>query len=87
MMLTFMLGFALVWYVWWLALISCVGLIVAIIIYSFQAETEEWIAADIIQRHDETWRVNARAAAGVSRALETSTKNNGKAISYTEEQL
>ena len=41
----FLIGFAMVWHIWWLAIFGLIGSIVCVIIRSFDEETEYVITA------------------------------------------
>lgn len=47
--LAFLLGFGLVWYLWWLAVVSLLGLILCLIVRSGDEETEQTIPAAVIE--------------------------------------
>ena len=49
----FLFGFAMVWYIWWLAIVSILGMIVVIIIRSVDDDTETVISADQVKRTEE----------------------------------
>ncbi len=48
--LTFFLGFALVWYIWWLALFSAAAIAAAVIVRSFDENIHRVISADEVER-------------------------------------
>ncbi len=73
------LGFALVWYMWWLAIASLLGCVVTMIVYAFLPQTERIIPAEEVRRADELWRKQAREATGVTRDDETNESNLGLA--------
>lgn len=62
--LSFVFGFAMVWYIWWLALLSLVGVVVTLIRRSFDQDTDYTIAAEEVERI-ENQRFAQLAAAGV----------------------
>jgi cytochrome o ubiquinol oxidase subunit 1 len=47
---TFLLGFALVWYIWWLALLAVLGLFFAVIARALDDRTEYIISAEEVER-------------------------------------
>jgi cytochrome o ubiquinol oxidase subunit I len=49
-MLTIFFGFAMVWYIWWLAIMSMIGIIVAIISIGANDDTEHLIPAEEVKR-------------------------------------
>jgi len=46
-------GFAMIWHIWWLAIVGLVGAIACVIIRSFEEETEYTIPAAEVQRMEE----------------------------------
>jgi cytochrome o ubiquinol oxidase subunit 1 len=46
------LGFALIWYIWWLAVLSFVGLIAAAIIHTFNYNRDYYIPAEDVVRFE-----------------------------------
>ncbi|WP_456307548.1 cytochrome o ubiquinol oxidase subunit I [Roseomonas gilardii] len=56
--LSLVFGFAMIWYMWWLAALSFVAIIVAAIIHTFNYNRDFYIPADVVARTEQ-----ARAAA------------------------
>lgn len=54
--LAFLLGFGLVWYLWWLAIVSFLGLILCLIVRSWDEGTEQTIPAVVIEAAEHTLR-------------------------------
>ncbi len=50
--LSFILGFAMVWYVWWLAALSFVAIIAAAIIHTFNYDRDYYIPAEAVAREE-----------------------------------
>jgi cytochrome o ubiquinol oxidase subunit 1 len=73
------LGFGLVWYMWWLAIICFLGCIVTVITYAFLPERKKIIPAAEVREIDETWRRAARESRGVTRDDECNEANQGLA--------
>ena len=73
------LGFGLVWYMWWLAIICFLGCIVTVITYAFLPERKKIIPAAEVREIDEAWRRAAREARGVTRDDECNEANQGLA--------
>jgi len=73
------LGFAVVWHIWWLAIISLLGCIGTVIVYAFLPQTERVIPAEEVRKVDEAWRRQARETQGVTRDEETAETNQGLA--------
>ena len=47
-------GFALIWYIWWLAALSFVGVLAAVIIHTFNYDRDFHIPAETVVREEET---------------------------------
>ena len=73
------LGFGLVWYMWWLAIICFLGCIVTVITYAFLPERKKTIPAAEVREIDEAWRRAARESRGVTRDDECNEANQGLA--------
>ena len=73
------LGFGLVWYMWWLAIICFLGCIVTVITYAFLPERKKIIPAAEVREIDEAWRRAARDGRGVTRDDECNEANQGLA--------
>lgn len=73
------LGFGLVWYMWWLAIICFLGCIVTVITYAFLPERKKIIPAAEVREIDEAWRRAARESRGVTRDDECTAANQGLA--------
>ena len=65
--LSTVLGFALIWYIWWLAALSFVGLIAAAIIHTFNYNRDYYIPAEDVVRL-ESQRTAQLAEGGLTRA-------------------
>ncbi len=76
---TTLLGFAMVWWLWWLAIVALALLVGAIVVGSFYPPTEITIPADDVAREDRKWRESARQDRGVTRDEEISALNHGRA--------
>ena len=63
-MFSFMFGFAMIWYIWWLALVSVIGIVVTLIKRSFDNDTDYTISAEEVAGI-ENQRFAQLAAAGV----------------------
>jgi cytochrome o ubiquinol oxidase subunit 1 len=73
------LGFGLVWYMWWLAIVCFLGCIVTVITYAFLPERKKIIPAAEVRGIDEAWRRAAREGVGVTRGDECQEANKGLA--------
>ena len=74
-----LLGLALVWYVWWLAIPSAAIIVGAVIARSFVQRTSRTIPAAEIAAEHRAFLAKLRDAASVTRADETSSQNRGAA--------
>jgi cytochrome o ubiquinol oxidase subunit 1 len=72
-------GFALVWYMWWLAILSTVVVVAAVIARSFARDTERTIPADVVARTEAAWLATVAGATPIRRELETTPANQGLA--------
>jgi cytochrome o ubiquinol oxidase subunit 1 len=55
----FLIGFALIWHIWWLAAVSLIGVITGIIIRISEDETEYTIPADELKKLDKKHKRHA----------------------------
>ncbi len=46
---SFMLGFGVIWYMFWLAIIGCIGIVVCVILHLYQKEPEYHVHADEVE--------------------------------------
>jgi cytochrome o ubiquinol oxidase subunit I len=62
--LAFMLGFALIWYIWWLAILAALGILFMVIVRSLDDDTHYTMTAAQVQRieNDRYRQLNAAAA-------------------------
>ena len=65
--LVFLLGFAMVWYIWWLAIFSAAGIILTLILRGSDDDTHYVVPAAEVERI-ENRRYRELAAAGSSAA-------------------
>ncbi|WP_299589173.1 cbb3-type cytochrome c oxidase subunit I [uncultured Microbulbifer sp.] len=73
------LMFALVWYIWWLALITALAIIVVVIASTFRWDSEQIIPASQVQQDTERWLELVKNTEPVGRDLENTPQNNGYA--------
>lgn len=73
------LGFALIWYIWWLAILSTTAIIGAVIAKSFETETTKIITAEEVAREHQEWLARVAAATAITRDRETTDANQGLA--------
>ena len=72
-------AFALVWHIWWMAVISLGMVILTVIARGFVRDTERVIPAAEVERTDRRWLEQARAASKIPRQLEETSANEGLA--------
>ena len=72
-------GFALVWHIWWLVIVSFVSMWTAVIARCFVTETERVIPASEVRATHEAWLQSVRASAATPREHEDSSRNAGRA--------
>ena len=72
-------GFALVWHMWWLAVLGLLTVVAAVIARSFAREVERTIPAEEVQRREQDWLRAVRAALPIPRRDETNPVNHGLA--------
>lgn len=73
------LSFALVWHIWWLALVSFLAVPTALIYYSFLLDTTKIIPAKQVEREHKAWLAEVANATPVTREDETKSVNTGLA--------
>lgn len=74
-----LMGFGLVWHIWWLALLGFATIPTALIARAFVQDSEQVITADEIGRSHSAWLSAIAEADGVTRDAETHTANRGLA--------
>lgn len=74
-----LLGMALVFYIWWLALLAAVVIVAAFIARTFMLTTTHIIPAAEIAAEHRAWLAQVRAAKPITRDAETSRENHGLA--------
>ena len=77
---TTVLGLALVFYIWWLAIASFVAMTLVFIVRSFRVSSSHVIPAAEIAAAHRHWLDQVRAAAPVTRLEETHSANRGLAV-------
>lgn len=74
------LGFSLVWYIWWLAAVSFLAIPLAFIIKSFNLNTEKVITAAEIEKEHTAWLDQVNQVEPITREQETTSINHGLAV-------
>lgn len=75
----FLLAFALVWDIWWLAILSAVGVAATVVSYGFMRDTVRIIRASVVEGDYMRWLDCVRAATPILRAYECTSRNEGVA--------
>jgi cytochrome o ubiquinol oxidase subunit 1 len=58
------MGFALIWYIWWLAILGAVGVVVTWIAHSFNNDVDYYVPVDVVEK-TETQHFEKMSKAGV----------------------
>ena len=56
------MGFALVWYIWWLAAIGFIGMVATYILHTFNDDVDYYVPVDVIERTEQQHLDNLRKA-------------------------
>ena len=59
--LSFILGFGMIWYIWWMAIIAAVGMLVCLVARSFQTDLHYYIPAEEVAQREQAWVEKVRA--------------------------
>jgi cytochrome o ubiquinol oxidase subunit 1 len=59
---SFVLGFALIWRIWWLAVVGLIGLVVVTLMQAWRTDGEVHVSANEVESADRTHPLEARAA-------------------------
>lgn len=73
------MGFALVWWIWWLAALGLLTIMGSVIVRSFCTDTERTVPAAEVERVDREWLDSVAHARAVTRDEEVSPSNRGLA--------
>ncbi|QRF65819.1 cbb3-type cytochrome c oxidase subunit I [Ponticoccus alexandrii] len=79
-----LLGFAMVFWIWWLAVLSALALLAHAIGLGFVRDEGEIIPADVVERTERDWIAAARQGQGTDRTDEVSARNRGFSARITE---
>lgn len=74
-----LLGLALVFYIWWLVILSLGVIVVAFIGRTFRLSNTHVIPAEEVAAEHRAWLAKVKAAAPVTREIETTSANHGRA--------
>ncbi|TNE34397.1 MAG: hypothetical protein EP348_11005 [Alphaproteobacteria bacterium] len=74
-----LLSMALIWYIWWLAILSLLAMAVAFIARSFRTDLTETIPAAEIEKEHRAWLDAVAKTPPVTRAAEDAAENQGRA--------
>ena len=73
------LAFALVWHIWWLAIVGLVAIVATVIARSFDREVERIVAAAQVEATERRWLETVFAATPTAREIEMTSANQGLA--------
>ena len=79
------LGLGLIWYIWWLAILSFALMPIVFILRTFNLDTERVIPAAQVEKEHKAWLAEVASATAVTRDQETSSANVGLAVLETSE--
>lgn len=74
-----LLGFGLVWHIWWLAALALAGIVATVVARSFQTNTHETITADELRAYHEGFLDEVSRTRAVDRSHESDPLNRGLA--------
>ncbi|WP_036300491.1 cytochrome o ubiquinol oxidase subunit I [Methylomarinum vadi] len=74
--LSFLFGFAMIWYIWWLAIVSGLGMLASIVFRSFDEQTEYYITAEEVERIENERLQKMNRPISASASDETPAGNN-----------
>ncbi|MGI4733112.1 MAG: cbb3-type cytochrome c oxidase subunit I [Janthinobacterium lividum] len=72
-------SFALVWHMWWLAILGALAVVVTVIARSFARDTHRIIPAAEVERTEQRWLAAVRQARPIQREVEDTSANQGLA--------
>ncbi|MCW2362803.1 cytochrome o ubiquinol oxidase subunit 1 [Sphingobium xanthum] len=72
-------GFALVWHMWWLAILGLLAVVATVIARSFARDTHRLIPASAVDRTERAWLDAVARARPIPREMETAPANAGLA--------
>ncbi len=75
----FTLAFGLVWHIWWLVILACVAVVASMIMRGFARDTTRIIPAAEVKQQHQRWLDAVTRARAVTRAVETTSANTGRA--------
>lgn len=71
---SFVLGFGLIWYIWWMAILGFIGMIATAILHSFKDDHGYYIKAADVARMEEAHKAQREQCTGVSQEDAASPK-------------
>jgi cytochrome o ubiquinol oxidase subunit 1 len=74
------LGFALVWHIWWMAIGALIAVLAIVILRGFSRATTRFVPAEVVERDNCRWLDAVAAAIAITRADEGRSVNAGLAI-------
>ena len=73
-------GFGLVWHIWWMVILSTLGVVATLIVSGFARDTTRIVPAQHVRQEDERWIDAAATATAIIRADECKPVNVGRAV-------
>ena len=73
------LAFALVWHIWWMAILAFLGVVTTMIMYGFARDTTRIVSAQEVGRQQRHWLEVVASANAIARDDETHSANQGLA--------
>lgn len=77
------LAFALVWHIWWMAILAFLGVVTTMIMYGFARDTTRIVSAQEVGRQQRHWLEVVASANAIARDDETHSANQGLAEQAT----
>ena len=74
------IAFGLVWHIWWMVILSTLGVVATLIVSGFARDTTCIVPAQEVRREQQRWIDAAAAATAITRADECKSSNAGRAV-------
>ena len=75
-------GFAMIWYIWWLAIVSFLGIAGSMIFRSFQTDVDYYVEVEEIEKIESEWLEKVRSAGKKSMAESTLAENGEPQVAH-----
>jgi cytochrome o ubiquinol oxidase subunit 1 len=73
-------AFGLVWHIWWMVILSTLGVVATLIVSGFARDTTRIVPARQVRQEQQRWIDAAAAATAITRADECKPSNAGRAV-------